>query len=381
MGLRSLIPKPWRSAHKADSSTTLAHSPRSGPIHLDTSPGPSSSSQTGSLRGSPERFRRDSYLGRVQEEPDDEPTDDEGHEEDVDWELEQMGIYRGSYARLVAMYTLVPLASAVLLLLIAFVPQVIWPLPESTQYPSPPHFPSPLSELLLSIALWSLSHTIHLPIYTLFATLVSSTDAASLLVTVTHVILTNLLRLSAPVILRIRHDMDWPLPTWQDPAFLRVIWLAVGWSAAEVVVGVWQGYEMIALYKDALVPEGREAELLSAAEERVSSPVEINGSGFLDTMSLIAQRPKVALGIDAQVEQDLDRLLAIKAREEVEEVYGMPAIVSPACFCIHRANTIMVAENTCVHIDSAAGQLHLSLSWAWAIALRSVSFLLCVLSR
>jgi hypothetical protein len=42
-------------------------------------------------------------------------------------------------------------------------------------------------------------------------------------------------------------------PTWEDVAFKRVWWIALGWAAAEAVLGVKQGYENIALYKDVLV--------------------------------------------------------------------------------------------------------------------------------
>lgn len=349
MGLRNLIPKAWRKRQSDNYGNGIPrYSPRSGPIHLETSPSrqafpPSAgSSRSSSLRGSPERFRRDSYLGPVQEEvagPNDEPMEismeDEGTrelQEDVDWELEQIGMYRGSYPRLVAIYTLVPITSTALLFLIALTPRLIWPLPDSTVFPAPAVLPFPLAELLLSIALWSLSHTMHVPIYTLFAFLAPDrTDAASVLSTTTHVILTNLLRLSATVMLNVRHEMEFPKPTWEDPAFRRVIWLALGWAAAEGCAGVWQGYEMIGMYRDVLVavPEGREREVLDVVggiEERNESPdmmAEMAGSGFLEVLA-----PKGNVGIDEQLDQDVERLLRLKAREEVVEVYGMPAIVS-----------------------------------------------------
>ncbi|KZP05372.1 hypothetical protein FIBSPDRAFT_805770 [Athelia psychrophila] len=365
MGLASLIPQAWRPKRKSDSSPTIqtSYSPRSGPIHLEPSqsrnsfPPSSTSSRSGSLRGSPERFRRDSYLGRVQEEADadaDEPvdpTDDEGgpdNDDDMDWELAQIGMYRGSYTRLIATYTVVPLASAALLLLIALTLRLIYPRPApSGPYPdpTPPPFPNPSSELLLATALWSLAHTLHVPIYTLFAAL-APTDTAALLATVAHCLVANLLRLSALAILRVRHDMEWPAPTWRDPAFARVVWLAVGWAGAEAVVGVWQGYETIMLYRDVLVPAGREAELLDAVaiagegEGRGGSPVMV-GSGFLEATDFVAT---MGTGIDEQVDRDLDRLLGVKAREEVEEVYGMPAIRIPVFVStLQRLNAILLA--------------------------------------
>lgn len=239
--------------------------------------------------------------------------------------------YIGSYTRLIYLFGIVPLSSLLLLLFIAVLPPLIWPLPESTHFPSIPNFPFPYPEVLTSIALWSLSHTIHVPLYTFFAFLApANTHAATVLATTVHVICTNVFRLSACALLQMRHEMDYLLPTWRDPAFERIIWLAVGWSAAEVAVSVCQGYEMIGLYKDVVVPEGREGEVLAAVEDGAASP--LNGSGFLleDQNTMMDGGPKPT--ITALVDQDLDHLLAFKAREEVEEVYGMPAIVGPILY-------------------------------------------------
>jgi hypothetical protein len=51
---------------------------------------------------------------------------------------------------------------------------------------------------------------------------------------------------------------------YRAPAFRRLWWFALGWSLAEVAVGIVQGYEMLALYRDVLVPEGRARELAAA---------------------------------------------------------------------------------------------------------------------
>lgn len=145
--------------------------------------------------------------------------------------------------------------------------------------------------------------------------------------------------------------MQYPKPTWLDPAFRRVTWLAIGWSLAEVVVGVVQGYEQLALYRDVLVPEGREEEFLNGAKDGSLSPMRhmsrYSGSpsqsrSRLDedevmTNATITQHNNGRNGdvngedaeIRSQVDHDLDQLLAIKAREELEELYGIPAIVSP----------------------------------------------------
>jgi hypothetical protein len=120
-----------------------------------------------------------------------------------------------------------------------------------------------------------------------------------------------------------------------------------------------QGYETIALYRDVLVPEGgardliatgtsknggsdstssRLRESLSRGEdggpvvEAAESPVRSREQQQLRQESY---RSSVAISSEAsdaeirlEVEKDFDELLALKAREELEELYGFPAIVS-----------------------------------------------------
>ena len=86
-----------------------------------------------------------------------------------------------------------------------------------------------------------------------------------------HVIVYNLLRLAILPILGIRGDVEYDFPTRSDYAFLRVWWASLGWSFAEVIVAIWQGYEQLAFYKDIMIPSSRVKEFLRAAvppEER-----------------------------------------------------------------------------------------------------------------
>ena len=124
-----------------------------------------------------------------------------------------------------------------------------------------------------------------------------------------------------------------------------------------MVVGVTQGYTQMKLYKDVMVPEGREEEFLNGGGGVVkhgnmstSSSSRIRGGSRtppdrnVSDEEEITQSPVRWSGIDgdeedsgevevdeaelrARIDKDLDRLLAFKAREELEEVYGMPAIV------------------------------------------------------
>ena len=187
--------------------------------------------------------------------------------------------------------------------------------------------------------------------------LLSHPTATSALGSALHIILRNVLRTAAFPILALATPDG--AATFYAPAFGRVWWLALGWSLAEVTAGVVQGYETIALYRDVLVPEGgardliatgtfknggsdstssRLRESLSRGEdggpvvEAAESPVRSREQQQLRQESY---RSSVAVSSEAsdaeirlEVEKDFDELLALKAREELEELYGFPAIVS-----------------------------------------------------
>lgn len=71
------------------------HSPR---LPSQTQTYGATSSGNSSLRVSPERFRRDSLLGRVPEEGG--PVDGEGEStEEAEWELQEQGFYTGECTR------------------------------------------------------------------------------------------------------------------------------------------------------------------------------------------------------------------------------------------------------------------------------------------
>jgi hypothetical protein len=105
----------------------------------------------------------------------------------------------------------------------------------------------------------------------LISSAVKNPNVAAILHASSHVIVHNLLRLVTLPILRIRDDMQHHFPIHTDYAFFRVWWASLGWSFAEVVVAIWQGYEQLSLYKDVMIPPSRVTEFLRAAvppEER-----------------------------------------------------------------------------------------------------------------
>jgi hypothetical protein len=186
-----------------------------------------------------------------------------------------------------------------------------------------------------------------------------------------HVIVRNMLRTAAfPTLALTTPGGE---ATFYAPAFGRVWWFALGWSLAEVTAGIVQGYETIALYRDALVSEGDARELVASAvavrrgtvkngesnggsdsasfrlRESLSRG-EDNGPAVEVTAAASPVRPReqqqqqqqqtsyrsswaasieaIDAEIQLEVDKDFDALLALKAREELEELYGFPAIVS-----------------------------------------------------
>jgi hypothetical protein len=250
----------------------------------------------------------------------------------------------GSYKHLVETYTVVPVTSLFVWLLAAFVPPLIWPTGAPTT-PPVPYFPTPLPEIILSVSLFALSHSLNPYLFALAGALLPHPISASIFGTALHVLLRNALRISAFPLL----GLD-GAAMYSAPAFRRLWWLALGWSLAEVVVGIAQGYETLALYRDALVPEGRARELAAAALEAAVQAPKNGGATSVSPLRAYDERlwestsrgvsevigspvrryPTTISGVDIQLEvdKDFDELVAVKAREELEELYGFPAIVS-----------------------------------------------------
>lgn len=282
------------------------------------------------LHASPERVRAlgdsTSALNRV-------PEDEELAAEDgSDWELEdelaleEQGYYRGSYKRLVALYTLTPLTALVAFLLLALLPYVAYrcPTPHLRKYPYTKILPFPLPEILASIALYTLSHVLRSPLYNISAVLVALPLPATLISTTLHTILSISARFFTLSLLLVRPYAESSFPTWHDSAFLRVWWAALGWAAAEAVVSIHQGYTGLALYRDVLIPP---------------APPPSNP----ERTPLLPQR-RIDPDPDTELDRDIDQLIALKAREELEDVYGLPLIHIPAFIpCLQRINSMLLS--------------------------------------
>ncbi|KAJ7457051.1 hypothetical protein FB451DRAFT_1275783 [Mycena latifolia] len=271
------------------------------------------------LHSSPERVRtlgdNGGVLNRVPEDLEPSPGDD-----DIDWELEdelaleEQGYYRGSYKRLVALYTLAPLTAFVAFALLAVLPYVAYwcPNPHPSTYPYLRILPFPCPEILASIALYSLSHLLRSPVYTLSAVLVASPLPATLLSTTLHTLLSVVARLFTLALLLVRPHAEHPYSTWHDFAFFRV------WP----VVSVYQGYAGLALYRDVLVPPSpppSDPERTPLLPPRGAEPDP-----------------------DTEIDRDIEQLVALKAREELEDVFGLPLVRIPVFIpCLQRVNSLL----------------------------------------
>ncbi|KAL1721161.1 hypothetical protein EV715DRAFT_249553, partial [Schizophyllum commune] len=313
------------------------------------------------------RTRRNSVLDQV---PEDTTVDfhDQGDDQaDDDWEreveasLESQGLYKGSYTRELLRYSIVPL-STIIFFALAIVPPLVYRTQGDNSYPYTSYFPYPLPELVLPGTLWVLTYAVKGPIYAACATLAGIRDLpqyaytliACVLPVLLHSALSVTLRLFAASTLLIHDYAVFPEPDRLDPAFYRAWWAGVGWAAAESVVAMTLGYRAVSWYRDVLVdpkdvrrggsergafylqgqddeqrPASPDGSSLSAGSPRLpaqepllrsSSDVSAQGSARALTGTLSEET------LDQLIEQDLDELITLRKREEIEEQYGMAFI-------------------------------------------------------
>lgn len=267
------------------------------------------------------------------------------------------------------MYTFVPLTSLGLLLFLAFCPTLFWSSRTEQPRKHPSYFPSPIPEVILSASLWSLAYLLRIPIYAsvLFLLQRCSSIVSMLAFSAVNVTVFNLLRLSSLPILRLREEMQRNYPTWRDGVFQRVWWLALGWAAIDVAVGIAQSYAHLALYRNVMVPEERVAEVLadgsgieSHTPHLVTTSQEILPlSPRPDGSKSGTQSPRsLDEAIRLAVDQDLEQLVTLKEREEVEEIYGVPVIVRTVAQFVILTLTILHLENPRFRLVPTARGLH-----------------------
>ncbi|KAF7297383.1 hypothetical protein MIND_00971800 [Mycena indigotica] len=300
---------------------------------------------------SPERIRVDGPLNRVPEV--DEPAyhDDEWVDEDL---LESEGLYRGSYKRLVLLYTLAPLTIIVTIALLAFLPQIAYhDHKKDNDYPYPALLPYPIPEILLPAALFALTHLLRPTLSAIPNLLISESLTATLISTVLTSILSTFARLISLCFLLIQSYAKYKQPTWHDPAFIRIWWAGLGWAAAEGVVAVAQGYSGLALYRDVLVtspiassgvatPDSTEQQLSASVERTPLLPRRT--SSYQSSIPHPMNSSTILTDPDTELENDLDQLLALKARDELEDVLGLPLVyIPPFIPPLQRINAILLS--------------------------------------
>jgi hypothetical protein len=239
--------------------------------------------------------------------------------------------------------------------MLAFIPTLFLPI-STPDLPHPKYFPTPVPELLLSFSLWSFSHLLRLPIYSLFSLFLYQTLTV-VLSAATHVLLHNFLRLSSFPILQVQLDLQQSIPTWRDWVFRRVWWVALGWCLVETIVGIAQGYKQIEVYRSVLIPEEKVHDILYAngptevvrgkrASSATDASDDTNPRGVTGVHSEHVAGPSTAAeapprehfryledtAIALQIDRELDYLMVLHEREQLEAVYGIPFIVGVSPF-------------------------------------------------
>ncbi|KAF4586291.1 hypothetical protein EYR38_010566 [Pleurotus pulmonarius] len=320
---------------------------------------------------SPERIRGESAARHLQQVPEGEEDEEDNSSEqnaEIEEELEEQGFYKGSYSRLVLIYTLVPLTTLLVWISFAILPSVAYSTRHpSTIYPYLPYFPFPLPELLTAFAFWCVAYVARPPIFAVisFASTFTTLDSASswlptALSTFLHTVLSLILCIASIAILQIPLHHAHGHPTYHDPAFVRVWFLALGWALAEGLTAVWQGYGALAAYKDVVVS-------VNLDDDREASPAHTPSSGngkaplrqspepshsaeqglssTKSSMSASQQRASDVAEEDAiqlELERDFEELMAVKLRDELEELYGIPYIKIPVFLsCMQRLNSVL----------------------------------------
>ncbi|KAJ8456332.1 hypothetical protein ONZ45_g18762 [Pleurotus djamor] len=329
----------------------------------------------GAIHSSPERMRRNStsLLHGVPEAEENEQDDDELPS--IEEELEEEGLYKGSYSHLLFLYTLVPVTALLAWIALAVLPTAAYSSRHpSTIYPYLPYFPFPLPELLTTSALWCLAYVLRAPIFTFLTYLFANPPLSwlpTLISTFLHSFTTIVLCVASFVVLQIPHATHTAHTTYRDPAFLRVWFLALGWALAEGFVAVAQGYAALASYKDVLIAIKDDEEDVEA-----SSVTQSNGSNngkapqrenhspevvrSSTSSSPLSSERRTLLNKDLQLQRrasnmseeeilqmeldhDFDQLMAVKMRDDLEDLYGIPYIKIPVFLTsLQRINSVLL---------------------------------------
>jgi len=114
----------------------------------------------------------------------------------------------------------------------------------------------------------------------------------------------------------------------------------------EVGVAIWQGYEQVGLYKEVMIPETRLKEMLSLAD--------VEDLGGYTGIERLQNEDELGDAVQSALDRDLDRLVSLKAREELELVYGIPVIDIPVIITtLQRLDSILLSLGLSLLISHA----------------------------
>ncbi|KLO18654.1 hypothetical protein SCHPADRAFT_924919 [Schizopora paradoxa] len=290
-----------------------------------------------------------------------EVWDSEHSGEEENWNDAEDGFVRDifAYRRTYRLFAIVPFFSVLLFVVLALLPTMIWPRKSwQPQQDSPRLF----SSFLLSAALWSLSYVLRVPLHNavsfvltkvfafLYRLAPSLCNGLDTTVTSIHailfVILQELLRLSSFVILSLHwHQVPSSLAKLdeahfyaKDAVFREVWFIGLAWAAAEVGAGIAQGYENLALYdEEALfgVTEVYEDDFgngIKLGSPTRNNDVEERPASKSSIDRLLDCRPCAPSELSERsidLDNAITQLTYVKAREDLEDVFGMPFIDVP----------------------------------------------------
>lgn len=143
------------------------------------------------------------------------------------------------------------------------------------------------------------------------------------------------------------NEHDWLV---HDAVFREVWFIGLGWAIAEVCAGIVQGYEQLFLYDDYdlddLVDgtieepfgENFRSDCVGLGDERLQAVTSCVGTDGLVTHD---PRPE-ALGLD--VERAVAHFARVKAREDLENIYGEPFVNIPVFVSLlQRVDSILLS--------------------------------------
>jgi len=96
-------------------------------------------------------------------------------------------------------------------------------------------------------------------------------------------------------------------PTWRDGSFCRIWWVALGWAAAEAIVGIKQGYDGLALYRDVLVNVRKTVMTSNQIRRPQNGPI-------LDYGSVAPENPETMLSFTQSIDIERRPLLENQIR-------------------------------------------------------------------